>query len=71
MRELYAPMALLEGGTGMGTTPVAGGSQLFNWARTLVRGAQERDKPSAERLPRSPTGPWRWWTAWSPLRLPR
>ncbi len=51
LRELYAPMALLEGGTGIGTTPVAGGSQLFLWARTLVRGAQERAKPSAERLP--------------------
>jgi hypothetical protein len=51
MRETYAAMALLEGGTGAGTTPVAGGSQLFNWARTLVRGAQEREKPSAERLP--------------------
>ena len=51
LRELYAPMALLEGGTGVGTTPVAGGSQLFLWARTLVRGAQEREKPSAERLP--------------------
>jgi len=50
-RELYPAMALLEGGTGMGTTPVAGGSQLFSWARTLVRGAQERAKPSAERLP--------------------
>jgi hypothetical protein len=50
-RELYPSMALLEGGTGLGTTPVAGGSQLFNWARTLVRGAQEREKPSAERLP--------------------
>jgi hypothetical protein len=51
LRELYAPMALLEGGTGVGTTPVAGGSQLFNWARTLVRAAQEREKASAERLP--------------------
>lgn len=50
-RELYPAMALLEGGTGMGTTPVAGGSQLFTWARTIVRGAQERQKPSAERLP--------------------
>lgn len=50
-RELYPAMALLEGGTGMGTTPVAGGSQLFSWARTLVRGAQERARPSAERLP--------------------
>jgi hypothetical protein len=51
VRETYAAMALLEGGTGMGTTAVAGGSQLFSWARTLVRGAQERAKPSAERLP--------------------
>ncbi|MHC3126808.1 peptidase [Brevundimonas sp. GN22] len=49
-RELYAPMALLEGGTGMGTTSVAGGSNLFSYARTLVRGAQERAKPSGERL---------------------
>ncbi|WP_395650267.1 S46 family peptidase [Brevundimonas sp.] len=51
LRELYPSMALLEGGTGVGTTPVAGGSQLFAWARTIVRGAQERAKPSAERLP--------------------
>lgn len=51
LRELYPAMALLEGGTGLGTTPVAGGSQLFSYARTLVRGAQERAKPSAERLP--------------------
>jgi hypothetical protein len=51
VRETYAATALLEGGTGMGTTSVAGGSQLFSWARTLVRGAQERAKPSAERLP--------------------
>ncbi len=51
VRELYPTMALLEGGTGMGTTPVGGGSQLFGWARTIVRAAQERGKPSAERLP--------------------
>lgn len=51
VRELYAPYALLEGGTGIGTTPVAGGSQLFLWARALVRGAQERAKPSDQRLP--------------------
>ncbi|RYH96136.1 MAG: S46 family peptidase, partial [Acetobacteraceae bacterium] len=51
LRETYPAYALLEGGTGIGTTPVAGGSQLFLWARTLVRGAQERGKPSAERLP--------------------
>jgi len=49
-RELYAPMALLEGGTGMGTTSVAGGSPLFQWARAIVRGAQERAKPSDQRL---------------------
>ncbi len=51
LRELYPAYALLEGGTGIGTTPVAGGSQLFLWARTLVRGAQEREKASADRLP--------------------
>jgi hypothetical protein len=51
LRELYAPYALLEGGTGIGTTPIAGGSQLFLWARTLVRGAQERARPSDQRLP--------------------
>lgn len=51
LRESYPAYALLEGGTGIGTTPVGGGSQLFLWARTLVRGAQERGKPSAERLP--------------------
>ncbi|PZU57890.1 MAG: peptidase [Brevundimonas sp.] len=50
-RELYPAMALLEGGTGLGTTSVAGGSQLFAYARTLVRGAQERAKPSDQRLP--------------------
>jgi hypothetical protein len=50
LRELYAPYALLEGTTGIGTTPVAGGSQLFLWARAIVRGAQERAKPSDQRL---------------------
>ncbi|HYD28973.1 S46 family peptidase [Brevundimonas sp.] len=50
-RELYPAMALLEGGTGVGTTSPGGGSQLFSWARTLVRAAQEREKPSAQRLP--------------------
>ncbi|MFA4939297.1 S46 family peptidase [Brevundimonas sp.] len=49
-RELYAPTALLEGGTAMGTTSVAGGSQLFQWARAIVRGTQERAKPSDQRL---------------------
>ncbi len=43
-RELYPAYAMLEAQAG-------GGSQLFSWARTLVRGAQERARPSAERLP--------------------
>lgn len=43
-RELYAPYTLLE-------TRAGGGSLHFAWARTLVRAAQEREKPSAERLP--------------------
>jgi hypothetical protein len=51
VRELYTAYALLEGGTGIGTTGPASGSALFGWARTLVRAAQEREKPSAERLP--------------------
>jgi hypothetical protein len=42
--DLYMPFFAMEGGAG-------GGSLLFNWARTLVRGAAEREKPSAERLP--------------------
>ncbi|WP_426027916.1 S46 family peptidase [Brevundimonas sp. TWP2-3-4b2] len=43
-RELYPAYSMLE-------TQAGGGSQLFSWARTLVRGAEERAKPSAERLP--------------------
>jgi hypothetical protein len=42
--ELYLPYWRLESGAG-------GGSQLFSYARALVRSAQERAKPSAERLP--------------------
>ncbi len=44
LRRLYPAYYLLEQQAG-------GGSQLFNWAEDLVRGAQERAKPSAERLP--------------------
>ncbi len=43
-RELYPAYSLLEGRAG-------GGSTLFGWAMTLVRGAQERAKPSDQRLP--------------------
>jgi Peptidase S46 len=43
-RELYPAYSLLESRTG-------GGSILFGWATTLVRGAQERAKPSDQRLP--------------------
>jgi V8-like Glu-specific endopeptidase len=42
-RDLYPAYSSLE------TAPA--GAQLFAWARTLVRGAQERPKPSADRLP--------------------
>lgn len=42
--ELYLPYWRVESGAG-------GGSLLFNYARQLVRAAQERAKPSAERLP--------------------
>jgi hypothetical protein len=40
----YLVWRQLENGAG-------GGSQLFAWARGLVRAAQERAKPTAERLP--------------------
>ena len=43
-RELYLPYRLLESGAGSNST-------LYSYARTLVRAAQERAKPSAERLP--------------------
>jgi hypothetical protein len=43
-REQYPVYSLLE-------TRAGGGSLLFGWAMTLVRGAQERDKPSDQRLP--------------------
>ena len=43
-RELYPAYSWLE-------TRAGGGSLLFGWAMTLVRGAQERAKPSEQRLP--------------------
>ena len=42
--ELFPPMRMLETGAG-------GGSELYYYARLLVRAAQERAKPDAERLP--------------------
>ncbi|MFN4295564.1 MAG: S46 family peptidase [Brevundimonas sp.] len=42
--RLYPAYSLLEGRAG-------GGSRLFGFAQTLVRAAQERGKPSGERLP--------------------
>jgi hypothetical protein len=44
MRRLYPGYYMLE-------TRAGGGSQLYAWARDIVRGAQERAKPNAERLP--------------------
>ena len=43
-RELYPAYTMLESRAG-------GNSTLFGWALTLVRGAQERAKPSDQRLP--------------------
>lgn len=43
MRNLYLPYTFVERG------PT--GSQLFSYAKSLVRAAAERQKPSAERLP--------------------
>ncbi|MGE3396658.1 MAG: S46 family peptidase [Sphingomonas sp.] len=42
-RRLYPAFAMLEMRAG-------GGSQLFTWANQIVRAAQERARPSAERL---------------------
>ncbi len=41
---LYHPYTFLEARAG-------GGSSLFGYARTLVRGAEEREKPNGERMP--------------------
>jgi hypothetical protein len=43
MRNLYLPYTFVERGPS--------GSQLFSYAKALVRAAAERQKPSAERLP--------------------
>jgi hypothetical protein len=49
-REMYRPYQLLEAsGRGLGS-PWAFNSELFSIARTLVRYAEEKDKPNAERL---------------------
>jgi peptidase S46-like protein len=42
-RRLFLPYSYIEGGGGFD-------SQLFSYARTLVRGAAERSKPNEERL---------------------
>jgi hypothetical protein len=44
MRRLYPAYYMLE-------TRAGGGSQLFTWANQIVRGGQERAKPSDQRLP--------------------
>lgn len=43
MRDLYLPYTFVERGPA--------GSELFSYAKALVRAAAERQKPSAERLP--------------------
>jgi hypothetical protein len=50
MDQLYVPFTLLEGrGRGL-STGQAFNSHLFGFARTLVRWADEKDKPPAEQL---------------------
>lgn len=44
VRDLYAPYTMLESAAGRS-------SKLYRWARQIVRGAAERPKPSADRLP--------------------
>lgn len=44
MRRLYPAYYMLE-------TRAGGGAQLFTWANQIVRAAQERARPSGERLP--------------------
>ena len=43
-RDLYLPYSMLEARAGMT-------SQLYQYARTIVRAAQEREKPDGDRLP--------------------
>lgn len=51
LAKLQEGVVRLHPGFYMLETRAGGGSQLFNWAEDLVRGAQERPKPNAERLP--------------------
>ncbi len=43
MRQMFYPYTFIEEGSGFD-------SQLYRWAKTLVRGTAERDKPNNERL---------------------
>ena len=43
MRQMFYPYTFIEEGSGFD-------SQLYRWAKTLVRGTDERDKPNNERL---------------------
>lgn len=51
-RGFYVRHQLLELRAGGGPVGSPGASELFNWARDLVRAGDERAKPNAERLPR-------------------
>jgi len=51
LADLQEEVVRLYPGYYMLETRAGGGSQLFNWARDLVRGAQERPRANAERLP--------------------
>ncbi|NJC05883.1 hypothetical protein GGQ97_001676 [Sphingomonas kaistensis] len=51
LANLQPEMVRLYPGYYMLETRAGGGSQLFSWAKDIVRGAQERPKANAERLP--------------------
>jgi hypothetical protein len=51
LAKLQDEVVRLHPGHYMLEVRAGGGSQLFNWAEDLVRGAQERPKANAERLP--------------------
>ncbi|MEJ0060829.1 MAG: S46 family peptidase [Terricaulis sp.] len=51
-RGFYLAHQYLEARAGGGSRGVAGASDLFAWARDLVRAAEERERPDAQRLPK-------------------
>jgi hypothetical protein len=51
-RGFFLAYQYLEARAGGGSRGVPGASDLFAWARDIVRAAEEREKPDAQRLPK-------------------